>query len=163
MASSDGSPSAGLFFWAALFVLCGVAWFLTLYLALPAYGYVVAVLYYGKSFTLLLLAMLVGFGSFFLMDLLLPALAVGAAVVAIRVPEGRGYMFGGMLGRVLLLLCVVHSCVLLTVVGAVFYLKYVVDFGGTWPWITFAVCLWGFASSLVCCRFFGLSLRERLL
>ena len=163
MASSEELPSAGLLFWAALFVLCGVAWFLTFYLALPAYGYLIAVLYYGNSFTVLLAAMLGGSSAFFLMDLLLPSLALGAAIVAVRDPEGRVYLFHGTLGRVLCFLCVLHSVFLLAVVVAVLYLKYVVDFGGTWPWLTFAVCLWGLAASLVCCRFFGLSLRGRFL
>ena len=162
MDSSDVSPSPGPFLWASLFGLCGVSWFITFYVALPAYGYVIAVLYYGDSFIWLVAAALCGFMAFFLMDLLLPSLVVGAAVAAVRLPEGRCYLFNGTLGQMLCLLCVVHLFLLLTVVVAVFYLKYVVDLGGTWPWLTFAACLWGVSASLVCCRFFFTSLGIRL-
>ena len=146
-----GSP--GPCFWAALFVLSGVSWFMTLYAVLPAYGYMMAKLVYGTSFVAVAAAVLAGGFAFFLMDLLLPALSLGVAIAALR-STVDGYLFlSGTVGRVLGALCVAHSCCLLAVVGVVLYLRFVVQFGGTWPWFTFAFCLLGWSASLVCCYY----------
>lgn len=153
MSAADESVVPGLPFWAALFAICVVSWFLTFYAVLPGYGYLMAVLLYGDSLFLILLGLVGGAALFFLVDLLMPGLVLGAAVVAVRVPEGRGRLFAGGLGLVLRLLSLVHALVLASVVAVILYLKLVVDFGGTWPWLTLAACLLGWSSTLFCWHF----------
>ena len=153
MSDADVNRGLGPFFWSGLFVLSGVSWFTTLYAVLPGYGYVMAQLFYSSSFAALAGGMLAGALAFVLMDLLLPALSLGVAIAALRSSEG-GYLFlSGMAGRVLGALCILHSCCLVAVVGVVLYLKFVVQFGGTWPWFTFVACLLGWSSALVCCHY----------
>ena len=160
MSDVDVTRGPGPFFWGGLFVLSGVSWFTTLYVALPGYGYVMAQLFYGGSFAEMAVAMLAGALAFVLMDLLLPAFSLGVAIAALRSSEG-GYLFlSGTAGRVLGALCIVHSCCLVAVVGVVLYLKFVVQFGGTWPWFTFAACLLGWSSAFVCCHYLFVAWRR---
>ena len=153
MQVADEGLSPGLILWAALLVICGVSWFVTLYAVLPGYSYAMAWFLYGDSLLPVLLLMLLGVSLFILVDVVLPALVLAAVVVAVKVPEGRRRLFAGGLGLSLRLLTLLHSLGLLAVVATVFYLKFVVNFGGTWPWLTFTACLLGWSATFFCWHF----------